>query len=327
MAKKYKTKWETTPVGTALFAYIDEADDYEGSRKYKIKLVLPEDDPFVKELEEHVDAVFDERRGEIDSPGKGRKKAKVAEASYPFIEEFDQDDDEPTGNVIISFSANEQFKNNKDGGKMKDIILKIYDENGDLLDREDHPKIRNGQKVKVIFTKYDFAMAATCKVGTSLRLQGLYLQEGGGSKGRGESDAGGRAGGLGMFINHASNCQSFLGTSGDVVEDARMAIKLHELTSDLKDEYKDLMGLKGNEIGFMVGNVVLKACQACQTFDEVEAYAHEYLAGYYDVLRNYISKGVDVDQTLEDIGYYDEPGDASQAEKKAPVDDDEEIPF
>lgn len=95
----------TTPKGVAYYPYISAPDtkfDEEGH--YKVNLCIPK---------EEAEPIIEQIKGELVAGIKALKEAKpnakIKQAPFPFEDELD-DDEEPTGNVIIKFKSKAAYK-------------------------------------------------------------------------------------------------------------------------------------------------------------------------------------------------------------------------
>jgi len=318
---KTKTKWLTTDTFKSRFSDIQKAFAFEGAMpKYKMELVVPPDADLIKEIDAAVDNAWDTLLTKLKP--KARKSAKKF---YPYEEEFDKDTEEETGNMLVTFRANESFKD-KDTGEKIMINLKIKDSEGNMLEREDYPRVRIGADVQCVYTIFPFANPSTGDVGVSLRLQGLNLMDATGSKGNG----GGQrkaSNNIGMLRNHASRCQSVFDPSLAPKEAAECAYFFYCATTLIKDEYAGMLGMDDYDVGMTAGNVIEKAAGACNKLEDVMDFAREHMSEFYERLIQLMKE----DEGHELLVAFDpEAIEEDYDENEGPEDegpDDQDIPF
>jgi len=95
----------TTPRGVAYYPYISAPDTkFDEQGHYKVNLCIPK---------EEAQPIIEQIKGELVAGIKALKEAKpnakIKQAPLPFEDELD-DDDEPTGNVIIKFKSKAAYK-------------------------------------------------------------------------------------------------------------------------------------------------------------------------------------------------------------------------
>ena len=99
------SKTFTTPKGVAHYPYISAPDTkFDEQGHYKVNLCIPK---------EEAQPIIEQIKGELVAGIKALKEAKpnakIKQAPLPFEDELD-DDDEPTGNVIIKFKSKAAYK-------------------------------------------------------------------------------------------------------------------------------------------------------------------------------------------------------------------------
>tara|TARA_A100001388_G_scaffold272399_1_gene252643 strand:- start:1320 stop:2021 length:702 start_codon:yes stop_codon:yes gene_type:complete len=95
----------TTPKGVAYYPYISAPDTkFDDEGHYKVNLCIPK---------EEAEPIIEQIKGELVAGIKALKEAKpnakIKQAPFPFEDELD-DDEEPTGNVIIKFKSKAAYK-------------------------------------------------------------------------------------------------------------------------------------------------------------------------------------------------------------------------
>lgn len=189
MAKEKREKLTrlTSPAGVARYPKLLVADEYQGKKSFKTDLIVdPNVDgvqPFLDEVEAAADASFEATKVELQAKingaknGKDKKKAQETldklERHLPFFPEEDDDGNE-TGNVVIRFSKNAEFKDQKTG-EMVQTKVHHFDSNGEPIKR---PRaIWGGSQIKVAADVFPFYNPSGDKAGVSLRLQGVQIIE------------------------------------------------------------------------------------------------------------------------------------------------------
>lgn len=143
---------------------------------------------------------------------------------------------------------------------------------------------------------------------------------------------------VGMLTNHANNAAgNFMQAQGTKYSaDAynEIAIKMHQITLELKAEYgvTNPLGLDAFEIGNAVGGAVLNAAKLASSLDKVKALAADLLAKNVAVVREAVSPKKEA--AKEEAPAEDKPAvKKSAAKKEAPsaepavIEDDEDLPF
>lgn len=170
------------PKGKARYPHLNEPDEYEGQRAYKVDLIVDATDPKVEALIEHLEELRAEAMAEAVKEAKGNKaKLKKLEAftEHPVVQPLLDEDGEETGEVFFRCKSNASFTRN---GKTIEISPDLVDAKKRKLKR--NVRIGGGSTIKVAVTPIPYCMAGTKLYGVSLRLvavQVIELQQGGGA--------------------------------------------------------------------------------------------------------------------------------------------------
>lgn len=177
--KKKKLPIHRSPRGVLVYPWVNKPDTkFNADGEFRTKLRLPESDAATKEFIAlldlaHIDAV-QQIKEELKAKGKPVKSLKIADK--PYKAELN-DDEEETGNIVISFKQKAKGKNKKTGEEYTRTV-KLYDAKGQELKKN----VYGGSEGKVGFHIVPF-YTAQVGAGISLRLlavQVLKLVEGGG---------------------------------------------------------------------------------------------------------------------------------------------------
>jgi len=199
-----------TPKGCAVWPRLNTPDEYEGKKTYKSGLILSAEDAadlidkidtatadcLAATKEKLSDAVKNGKTGDIKA--KAKKALAALETASPYTAAVDSDGEE-TGDVMFKFKSNADFKDGKTG-KIKQIKVPLFDSKG----KPTTVMIYGGSTIRVAYALVPYHMAATNKVGVSLRIEGIKVIEpaksGGGydanSLGFGEEEDGYESSGL-----------------------------------------------------------------------------------------------------------------------------------
>lgn len=188
-----KSKPETSPAGIAGWTCINKpSTKFKPDGEYSIKLLLPPD--LAGPLLEKFKTAAEEAKAEFMK--KDAKKANLIakfDLSVPGSDELDADSN-PTGNTAFQFKQTALIKPKDTKKDPFEVKIGIFDAKGKPLPSE--VIVGRGSRVKVAYEVIPFCMAATKKVGVSLRLKAVQVLElvkysGGGSAddyGFGEED-------------------------------------------------------------------------------------------------------------------------------------------
>jgi len=144
--------------------------------EYKVQLVLTEEeaqpliDKLTPEYEKAIEAAEEEfKKLKVEQ----RKKLKEVTKNDLFQTEYDQETEEPTGNLIFKFSMKASGKNKK--GEQWTRKPAIFNAKGVAL--KNPPNIWGGSEGKVSFEASPYFIPGTGAGGLSLRLSAVQLLE------------------------------------------------------------------------------------------------------------------------------------------------------
>lgn len=92
-----------TPIGTALFPWLQEPDTkWKDGGEYKVNLALDAKDaePLIEQLEKIYETIMADHKSDLSD----KKKKTIKEAARPWYDEED-DEDEPTGRTVFKFKS------------------------------------------------------------------------------------------------------------------------------------------------------------------------------------------------------------------------------
>jgi len=118
-------------------------------------------------LNEIVEPFYEETKASL----KTKKKREALKMSVPFWEEEDEEG-EPTGNVIFRFKSKAVGKNNKTGETWKNQVA-LFDGKG----KPTKVKVGGGSTIKVAAEVVPFHMASNDAAGVTLRLKAVQVIE------------------------------------------------------------------------------------------------------------------------------------------------------
>ena len=168
--KPTKQQVFTTPVGTASFPHLNEADEFQGKRTYNCKLILDgtktETQKFLTDVNKfaHEAMKFHLKyetealaKMPVDNSPKGKSKRANHEAmverlkdisnfKLPIEEEYDRDTGEATGNYILKVKNNESYKRD---GVEQSLKPRLFDTVGAQIAPQDEPLITGGAKLRI----------------------------------------------------------------------------------------------------------------------------------------------------------------------------------
>lgn len=187
--KRPPTPKFTTPIGVARYPKLIEADDYQGSLKFKTGLILTSEDAEVvkakiSEIMPEAHALM--KAAEASAKSKG-KKLKPQDEMEAFSDMMDPDTGEPTGNVLFNFSSNAVYVDKKTGKEIKRVIP-FFTAKGESVPFKDRPNIWGGSRIRVSYSMFPYHNAGANNYGVSLRLEAIKVIEAvlGGSGGSAE---------------------------------------------------------------------------------------------------------------------------------------------
>lgn len=146
----------TTPKGVAYYPYISAPDTkFDEQGHYKVNLCVPK-----AEAKEIMELIKKELVDGVKALKEAKPNAKIKQAPLPFVDELD-DDEQPTGNVIIKFKSKAAYK------------PAIFDSKGTPVMKSN---IYAGSVIKVNGS-ISFYNSPAVGVGVSLRLRAVQVIE------------------------------------------------------------------------------------------------------------------------------------------------------
>ena len=168
----------TTPVGTAIYPKLVEADEYKGKRTYKAKIAFPADE--IQGLIDEVQHLLDEFvEAEVakDPKRNPNSKAKNRWTVRDIAEEEIDDDGNPTGRLLINLKKN---ATSQEGEELDPPAL--FDSfNNNVTGKV--KRLYGGSQIAAAGFLYFYAMGSSKEFGVAFKLQGVQivkLVEGGG---------------------------------------------------------------------------------------------------------------------------------------------------
>jgi hypothetical protein len=144
--------------------------------EYKVQLVLTEDEaaPLIKKLQPEYEKAMEAAEAEFKTlKVEQRKKLKEVTKNDLYATEYDQETEEPTGNLIFKFTMKASGKNKK--GESWTRKPSIFNAKGISL--KNPPSIWGGSEGIVAFEASPYFIPGTGAAGLSLRLQAVQLLE------------------------------------------------------------------------------------------------------------------------------------------------------
>lgn len=169
MADQKRFEKIVTPKGKAVFPYLTSPDTkFNESGEYKVNLRLPKED--AAELMEKINEKTEEHWNETYNQAKAAAKKKM-QKHFPYDDIYDEETEEPTGDVMFKFRMNAQVK--KKDGTVVDLQPKVFDKYG----RATTKYVGGGSIIRVNAQLVPYHVAATGHVGISLRLNAVQVLE------------------------------------------------------------------------------------------------------------------------------------------------------
>lgn len=159
-----------TPIGTARYPHLNTPDTrFDDDGVYKCDHIAPADSEETQQLIERLEGIVDKTfEEELDAKQKKQfQKAPVCEV------ELDEAGDE-TGNVIFKTKLNAIGRNKKTGEEWENKP-KLFDSQGNPL--PETVEIWSGSKIIIAGSVRPYVVAATKKVGVTLRCNGVQVIE------------------------------------------------------------------------------------------------------------------------------------------------------
>jgi hypothetical protein len=183
--KKPKRITHNSPKGVFSWPKLNEVD--YGTEKYPVKdgqyvvnLVVPAADKatkaFIKLLEPLWREALEEGKQKFGELSVAQRKKLKAVTENPFFtEEFDQETEEPTGNIIFKFkmAASGKYREGRKAGQTWTAKPNVFDASGELLKKL--PSIWSGTVGKVAFYTRPYFIDGSGAAGLTLALSAVQI--------------------------------------------------------------------------------------------------------------------------------------------------------
>lgn len=165
-----------TPRGTAIWPRLNTPDTkFDSDGVYTCKLAVDADDPslekFRAQVQEAIDAKYDEIVDDLKSKGKGAVAKKVTKVD-PFHVEEDDETGEETGRIVFNTKMKASGVSKKTGKPWKRKVA-IFDAKGTAISKP--PFINGGSEVKLSVQLLGYYIAKDKEVGCSIRLEAVQV--------------------------------------------------------------------------------------------------------------------------------------------------------
>lgn len=168
-----KQKFEklTTPKGRAQYPHLNRPDTkFNENGEYKVDLILDEAD--AEAFCQKIDELTEENWNNVMNKASAKDKKKL-EKHYPYEEVLDEETEEATGQIKIKTKCNAQIT--KEDGTVIKLAPKLFDKAGRAVPEDKY--IRGGSTIRCNVECVPYKVAATSKVGISLRLKAVQVLE------------------------------------------------------------------------------------------------------------------------------------------------------
>jgi hypothetical protein len=179
-------KYRPSPIGIARYAWVNKPDTkYNAEGLYHVDEVLDlvndipglttaeENRKYKAEIDAEVDAAFDREAKKLTEKARTLKAAEVLLQGwtkyYPYIEEKDEENGNPTGRIIFMFKQNAKIPQ-PDGSK-KVFKLGIRDSANKAIDTP----VYGGATIRVLFKPRDVKIQGTKQLGSRLDFSMVQL--------------------------------------------------------------------------------------------------------------------------------------------------------
>lgn len=172
----------TTPIGhVGPFAKLVEYDDYQGQRKYKVRLILDADDAEkITGTDAYAAAVAEAERLYEEAKGAARKKGKPLKKEFdeaqPFFNEVDRDSGEETGRIVFNFGSGAFYLDKKTGKEVRRYVP-FFTAKGVPIPRDQRKEPWSGSRVRLSYVLYPYCNVGASNYGVSLRLEAVKVIE------------------------------------------------------------------------------------------------------------------------------------------------------
>lgn len=167
-----------TPKGVFRFTHLNKPDTkFKAEGEYHLTVAFDKDDPKVQALIEKMDAEHEAALKKAQEAWEDvkpaiKKKLKAKKITEPVLMPYyvdEEDDDGPTGNILIRFKTKTQFTSKKTGKTVKKVVP-FYDGRGEVIPDKKRPLVYGGTVGAV-----DFKMVPTFIPAQGEAYLSLYL--------------------------------------------------------------------------------------------------------------------------------------------------------
>lgn len=179
-------KSETTPVGTFKYVHLNKPDTrYKEEGEYSVNVVLDRDEPAVKALLKKLDKLHaaaveaaEEKFEELPAKTLAKLKQKnITEVDVnPFYEEDYDENDQPTGSVVLKFKTKASFKDKKTGAMVEKVVT-LVDGKGQVIPKNKRPLVYAGTTGRVQFAAVAYFIPASATAGLSFYLNKVQIKD------------------------------------------------------------------------------------------------------------------------------------------------------
>lgn len=173
-----------TPVGVFKFCHLNKPDTkFNAAGEFNVSVVLDGEDAAVKRMlatleKAHAKAVAAGEEGWAEIPAATKRKmaAKGVKelTALPFYEDEYDENDQPTGNIIMRFKTKAAFEDRKTG-VMTEKVIPFIDGKGQVIPNNKRPLVYGGTTGRVDFTDRPYFIPAQGTCGLSMYLNKVQI--------------------------------------------------------------------------------------------------------------------------------------------------------
>lgn len=175
-----------TPVGIFKYCHLNKPDTkFSEVGDFSVTVVFDADEEPVKRMlsalkKAHAKAVeeAEEKWDEISVPNKKKlaNKGITGVIALPFYEDEYDENDQPTGNIMLRFKTKAQFKDRKTG-RMSEKVVTFVDGKGQVIPAKKRPLVYGGTTGRVDFSNSAYFIPAQGTAGLSLYLNKVQIAQ------------------------------------------------------------------------------------------------------------------------------------------------------
>ena len=173
-----------TPVGVFKYCHLNKPDTkFDAVGDFSVSVVFDAEAPAVKRMiaaldKEYAKAIAEAREqfDAISVPNKKKLAAKGIKAvvPLPFYEEEYDENDQPTGNLVMRFKTKAQFKDRKTG-VISEKVVPFIDGKGQTIPNNKRPLVYGGTTGRVDFSVRPYFVPAQGTAGLSVYLNKVQI--------------------------------------------------------------------------------------------------------------------------------------------------------